>query len=129
MTYPGAVKFTSQLIDGNSSAAATSQPRRNRVHAGWSAISRSSSTRPMNASGHQPHGGSDAANRIPASAARPTMRIIGLRRSEDGAHRVAALVDARGDAEPSERGAGQRDARERLLQPRLQVRDAFEMAR
>ncbi len=75
----------SQLSVGNSSAAATNHPRRKRDHTGWSAMRRSSITKPTNANGHQPHGGSEAARSKPAPTARRNVwseaRLITLRRA------------------------------------------------
>ena len=72
------------------------------------ASSRSSRAMPPNASGHQPHGGSDAASRRPAATARTTAagRTAASRSPAAGAPGVAAGPAARSAGRPRRGGVG-----------------------
>ena len=92
---------------------ATSQPRRNRGPAGWSAISRSRPTRPTTARGQNPNGGSDrhssdaaARRRRPrASEALGSARHRGMMAASRSALGNAAMAAASSSA-PSARQLG-----------------------
>src|SRR5262245_60452935 len=66
MSVPGAVSAVIHDRPGTKHPIAINQPRRQREAAGWLAISRSTTTRPTKARGHQPNGGSDRQRSTPA---------------------------------------------------------------
>src|SRR3954454_25404749 len=96
MTVPGAVSAVIHDRPGTKQPMAMSQPRRQRVAQGWSAMTRSTTTRPTKARGHQPNGGSERQSSTPAQMQVSAVFTAGLRTSGD---------DAGSGAERRDRGA------------------------